>query len=100
MDWQTVNTAQTVLLKDCEVFMDVYYIVYEWMPNRWMGVWNKRGNCLEFYDKAHAEYFLQEHPEAVHGNKYEIRKRHYDTDDCVEYGKECNVWEGLPDENT
>ena len=44
--------------------MDFYYIVYEWMPNRWLGVWNKRGNCLEFYDKAHAEHFLQEHPEA------------------------------------
>ena len=81
--------------------MDFYYIVYEWMPNRWLGVWNKRGNCLEFYDKAHAEHFLQEHPEAVHGNKYEIRQRHYSADnDCMEYGQKFNVWEGLPDEDT
>lgn len=75
--------------------MDVFYIVYEWLPGRWLGVWNKRGNCLEFYDEAHAEYFLREHPEAVNGHHYEIRKRHYDTDDCVEYGRAENVWEKI-----
>lgn len=78
--------------------MDVWYIVYEWMPNRWMGVWNKNGNCLEFYSRENALHFLQQHPEAVRGEKYEIRKRHYNEDGCMEYGKSFNVWEGLSDE--
>ena len=73
----------------------VWIIKYEWMPNRWFAVWNKRGNCLEFYDKAHAEYFLQEHPEAVSDHNYKIVPFTYSAEnaDQMEYGNRCNVWE-------
>lgn len=75
--------------------MEVFIIVYEWMPGKWLGVWNKRGNCLEFSDREHAEYFLKQHPEAVHGHKYEIRVRSYIDENCLELGNKYNVWEGL-----
>jgi hypothetical protein len=73
----------------------VWIIKYEWMPNRWLGVWNKRGNCLEFYDKAHAEIFLQQHPESIHGHPFCITPRTYSVDDAdqMEYGNKYNVWE-------
>lgn len=73
----------------------VWIIKYEWMPNRWLAVWNKRGNCLEFYDKEHAEYFLQNHPEAVNGHDYKIVQRTYspETADQMEYGNKSNIWE-------
>lgn len=80
--------------------MTVWIIKYEWRPGRWLCVWNKRGNALEFYDRAHAELFMKEHPEAVWGHKYGYFERHYNAgdEDMMEYGKKDNVWEGIPDE--
>ncbi len=79
--------------------MSVWIIKYEWMPNRWLCVWNRGGNALEFYDKAHAEFFLKEHPEAVYGHNYKIVERIYskDTDVQMEYGTKRNTWEGMGD---
>lgn len=70
----------------------VWIIKYEWMPNRKLCVYNKRGNNLEFYDKEHAEYFLRQHPEAVNGHPYEIVPVKFTEDS--EYGRTTNVWEG------
>ncbi len=80
--------------------MTVWIIKYEWLPNRWLCVWNKAGMALEFYDKAHAEHFLKEHPEAVYGHDYKIVSRTYSSDSeaRMEYGTKKNIWEGISDD--
>ena len=96
--WLRVSAKRWIAPKDIPLGFGgytVWIIKYEWMPNRWLGVWNKRGNCLEFYDKAHAEFFLQQHPESIHGHPFRITPRTYSVDDAdqMEYGTKYNVWE-------
>lgn len=81
--------------------MTVYIIKTEGVfPGQKLPVFNKRGNCLEFYSKKHAELFLHLHPEAIKGGWYEICAHVYTegTAEHMEYGRKENIWEGLPDE--
>jgi hypothetical protein len=76
--------------------MTVYIIKYTDFRGRKVCVYNKRGNALEFFDKEHAEYFMQQHPEATFEHPYEITARNYtaDNEECMEYGNTKNIWEG------
>lgn len=73
--------------------MRVWIIKYEWYPGHMICVWNKRGNCLEFYSEAHARKFLEEHPEAVGGHRYWIVPVDHTDENQMEYGRPANKWE-------
>lgn len=80
--------------------MTVYFIKTEGIfPGQKLPVFNKRGNCLEFYSRKHAEVFVHMYPEAIRGRWYEICTHVYteDTADSMEYGRKENIWEGMPD---
>lgn len=79
--------------------MTVYFIKYTDFRGCKVCVWNKRGNALEFYDKEHAEYFMQQHPNATYGHEYEIVSKTVD-DEYVEYGNSFNVWEHISENPT
>lgn len=59
-------------------------------------IYNKRGNCLEFQDKEHAEYFITNHPEAFYEgdlvSTWEVIRH---DEDELELGRIENVWEGI-----
>ena len=74
-----------------------YYIAYENFTietKRYMtAIWNKRGMALEFTDREHAQYFVDNHPEIFTGKFYEIRERIWPDYDQMELGNRLNKWE-------